>query len=566
MSGTVKTWDLRLLERIAEERRKSRPVEPFGLQAISAIAEDEAGETIRRNAGILAQEASNALLEPSQPMIAVFSGPVDSRTCPLCAALVGQRVRTDSPEYRTYSPPLHINCRHYWLYMHPDTPGAREDFTPPDPELVDRFGHFVRRPLEYLELKVPARPTGRDFIVRRYADHTEIEFVPHAEISPRARRTLIELVQRSRQGAWRLSIGELTALMSDMRTGLAELENWGLIRVVTRAGEEQATFMVARSERDLRQRLRAIPEWQRRRIVAIEDMGPAGHGLGAGLRQYRVVYRDLSEAEVQITQRGRSELARGRRGAESPPARRGPRLLQLSRPERRAMRLTAELRGGWPRVHNYVPPLFVEDDRALSKLQAQGDYIPERHLARVRSRAYFRRIYRSNRDASLRRVYVVAHESGHATQDGWELRDVFPLAAEPLNDAASQVIALRTVPEEARRYASELTHPFVGPYVEVARALLRFADPGQAETLLAAGKAGDLASTIRERIETALRESRVSASVKKRLGEALDRDLPDEPLDVIAIVQALDDLADAAGMARLSPGQFRGIILQAAAK
>ena len=143
MSGTVKGWDLRILERITEERRRSAPVEPFGISAISAIAENEVGETIRRNAGILTQEASNILLEPSQPMIAVFSGPVDSRVCPLCAALVGQRVRTDSPEYRTYSPPLHINCRHYWLYMHPDTPGAREDFTPPDPELVEQIRRLM---------------------------------------------------------------------------------------------------------------------------------------------------------------------------------------------------------------------------------------------------------------------------------------------------------------------------------------------------------------------------------------------------------------------------------------
>ena len=97
---------------------------------------------------------------------------LDPVTCDLCRSVDGAVISKSDPRYRRWTGPLHINCRGIMLHIHrsevgPDGKPTRADWTDPDPELIEKHGHFVARPLKYEPLRVPARPTGRDFIAYR---------------------------------------------------------------------------------------------------------------------------------------------------------------------------------------------------------------------------------------------------------------------------------------------------------------------------------------------------------------------------------------------------------------
>ena len=94
---------------------------------------------------------------------------LDDRVCPLCASVHGLIMDRRSPEYAKWRDPSHINCRRILAYIGKDernedgSPVAPDFQAPPD-ELVQKHGHFHIDSRKYSELRVPARPEGRDFI------------------------------------------------------------------------------------------------------------------------------------------------------------------------------------------------------------------------------------------------------------------------------------------------------------------------------------------------------------------------------------------------------------------
>ncbi len=97
-----------------------------------------------------------------------FTGSGDG--CPACAALNGKIFRVTSAEVSVYSPPIHINCYHYWAAVDDDEVGAEDLFDPNDQVLVDlvrEHAHFVVDDTKYVELRVTAPPAGPDFTFRR---------------------------------------------------------------------------------------------------------------------------------------------------------------------------------------------------------------------------------------------------------------------------------------------------------------------------------------------------------------------------------------------------------------
>lgn len=97
---------------------------------------------------------------------------LDDRICPLCAHVDGMIFDRRSPEYSRYRLPSHINCRRVWAFIAADEVGpdgrpTQPDFEAPPQELIDAHGHFVSEPEKYAALRVPSRPTGRDFIAYR---------------------------------------------------------------------------------------------------------------------------------------------------------------------------------------------------------------------------------------------------------------------------------------------------------------------------------------------------------------------------------------------------------------
>ena len=147
-----------------------------------------------RLAALIGRQRGSAhdLAEAILAAVAEFAGPQDERTCPLCAQLAGMRVKVGSDEYYRYSPPVHINCRHQWVY-YPEGE-VEPDFATPDPELVRKHGHFVTQPHKYAPLRVPASPTGRDFVFRRGLDPKTGQMVSRIEYLRSGERAGIQRV------------------------------------------------------------------------------------------------------------------------------------------------------------------------------------------------------------------------------------------------------------------------------------------------------------------------------------------------------------------------------------
>lgn len=102
---------------------------------------------------------------------------LDKRLCDLCRAVNGKIVLKGSPEWLRWHLPSHLNCRRIMVDIHrdeqnnegqPPTPDLKE---PPDgmdadtwKKLVKQQGHFLDDEKKFAHLRLPARPTGRDFI------------------------------------------------------------------------------------------------------------------------------------------------------------------------------------------------------------------------------------------------------------------------------------------------------------------------------------------------------------------------------------------------------------------
>ena len=139
-------------------------------QTIGTILAGTTGTLIPKHFGMGAEAAAPAREFP----LARITEQMDGRVCPLCMSVHGMVIRRDSPQYAVWSRPSHINCRRYMIFIGasqagPDGKPTQADFEAPDQELIDRHGHFVSEPKKYEALRVPNRPTGRDFVAYRKA-------------------------------------------------------------------------------------------------------------------------------------------------------------------------------------------------------------------------------------------------------------------------------------------------------------------------------------------------------------------------------------------------------------
>ena len=97
---------------------------------------------------------------------------LDGGKCLLCKRLHGMIVAKATAAYERWRLPSHIHCARIMVDIHKDEKDnegnpTEADFVEPPKALVDAHGHFVNYPKTYEALRVPARPTGRDFIVSR---------------------------------------------------------------------------------------------------------------------------------------------------------------------------------------------------------------------------------------------------------------------------------------------------------------------------------------------------------------------------------------------------------------
>jgi len=143
------------------------------LTVASAVTKFLAGTT-GANAARLYQMGKDDALPAGEWPLAQIIEHLDSVICPLCRSIHGMIVRKGTPEYERWRLPSHINCRRIMADIHrdevgPDGQPTRPDFVAPPQELIDKHGHFVNDPVKYAPLRVPARPTGRDFIFSKKA-------------------------------------------------------------------------------------------------------------------------------------------------------------------------------------------------------------------------------------------------------------------------------------------------------------------------------------------------------------------------------------------------------------
>jgi len=287
--------------------------------ALGPVAAEEAGKQLAATSAVATQRAFEAgkaagagmwggygMTPPENAAVAEFWGPDDEKTCPLCRMLLGARFRVGSNEYHKFMPPVHINCRHVYVYYAADEPQAQEvgEFEPPPEEIVDRHGHFVSKPQKYRDLRVPATPEGRDFIVRRVKDPrsgqivTRIDFVKMPETLPtaEARRTLVSLLDR----AVTLPAPDVEAFVA--ANDLAPLVDHGWMRVVQVLGEPRTTVVAASSEAAARTAL--LREHPTALVEAIDNIGATRIGARI-VPQWQAVYRERDARQLRLTRRGR---------------------------------------------------------------------------------------------------------------------------------------------------------------------------------------------------------------------------------------------------------------------
>lgn len=129
------------------------------------------GTAVRSAAALLAAEAvaegRSSLISAEEYPLARLSERLDRKICPLCRQVHGKILRTDSPEYRQWRLPSHVNCRRTLSFLHRTETDAKPTWKTPDPELIRRHGHYHLRPRKYARLRQPADVAGRHFIVRR---------------------------------------------------------------------------------------------------------------------------------------------------------------------------------------------------------------------------------------------------------------------------------------------------------------------------------------------------------------------------------------------------------------
>jgi SPP1 gp7 family putative phage head morphogenesis protein len=100
---------------------------------------------------------------------------LDDATCDLCEELDGQIIGVDHPDFEELQDPSHINCRRIIVAIGadevaPDGDPIEPNYERPSSDLIQEYGHFMVDREKYAELRIPAQPEGRDFIVTPYVD------------------------------------------------------------------------------------------------------------------------------------------------------------------------------------------------------------------------------------------------------------------------------------------------------------------------------------------------------------------------------------------------------------
>lgn len=303
--------------REAALRRHAEHVGPrrvFGLGASADVARSvtigEMGKHLRATSAVTTQRAFEfgkqsgagmvggyGIEAPATAAVAEFVGPNDTRTCPLCRALLGSRFKVGSAEYYRYMPPVHINCRHVLTYYESGASGATVEFRRPPEELVRKHGHFVSQPAKYQAVRVPATPTGRDVILRRVKDADSGEIVtrldwlkmPDQPVTQAARETLVQALG-SPVEATAATIDEVVAARD-----LQPLIDVGWMRVVETQGPARTAIAAGA---DAAAAEAAFAQANPLAKIASVD---AGEEAGA----WQVVYHEYDGRRVQLTARGR---------------------------------------------------------------------------------------------------------------------------------------------------------------------------------------------------------------------------------------------------------------------
>ena len=118
------------LYRGREDARETRDRE------LRTVASAQVGEAVNKGRELSANRKGVELAQ--------FSAILDDSVCPLCERQDGQIVEIANPDYDTFTPQLHHNCRCVWVYIDPEeTPQPDPTWNTPPTSLVDQFGGLV---------------------------------------------------------------------------------------------------------------------------------------------------------------------------------------------------------------------------------------------------------------------------------------------------------------------------------------------------------------------------------------------------------------------------------------
>jgi SPP1 gp7 family putative phage head morphogenesis protein len=73
----------------------------------------------------------------------VWSAVLDSHTCPLCEELDGKVIRMDDPDFDVFRPPVHPNCRCFWIYIPEGATNIEYTWHTPHGATVKKYGSLI---------------------------------------------------------------------------------------------------------------------------------------------------------------------------------------------------------------------------------------------------------------------------------------------------------------------------------------------------------------------------------------------------------------------------------------
>lgn len=102
---------------------------------LKSAATISVGEAVNVGRGDAAKEAG--------VVGARWSAILDNKTCELCRELDEQVIKVDNPDYDIFQPPIHQNCRCFWIYIMKDSTDINYDWSRPAGKKVKKFGTLI---------------------------------------------------------------------------------------------------------------------------------------------------------------------------------------------------------------------------------------------------------------------------------------------------------------------------------------------------------------------------------------------------------------------------------------